>query len=407
MELLGLEYMLLFGPPENKLELLEGRTPCSFPFLDRAEADAHFAEWSRTLARWQGVSEPAPETIDDHHISRFNKFSLEQYRRPLRLEVPSILDVYHWAYTSFWDRALWPMQPAGFDAGVEFMQDHWDVKHNLWRVFEDARGEQGIPGEGIGGVDVVLTETDVVQPDHVWYCSPRSEHMIANNYYCGTPSLIMEVLSPFSRAVDRGPRMQLYCRVGVPQLWLMEPLTRTIELYLLKAGQYVLAGTAGPGQRISVPGFNGLTLNSDEVFDTQSRRHTEWHRDSSRLEPVPNWVVPRETVVGLQHLLLLGHTERRREIWRNQVPCVLAFGSSEEAHHRLEQFVDEAVRWEELQRVLPKRIEPELEVSDVGRFHFCRRGHVVHLNVEVDGRLYRKLLEINTRREAWDWGEES
>ena len=53
-----LEYMLLFGPPENKLELLDGKTPCSFPFADRGSADAHFALWASTLARWQGVADP-------------------------------------------------------------------------------------------------------------------------------------------------------------------------------------------------------------------------------------------------------------------------------------------------------------------------------------------------------------
>ena len=40
---LGVEYMLLFGPRESKLELLHGKTPCSFPFLDRGVTDARFS----------------------------------------------------------------------------------------------------------------------------------------------------------------------------------------------------------------------------------------------------------------------------------------------------------------------------------------------------------------------------
>ncbi|HZK82435.1 MAG TPA: hypothetical protein VFC46_15240 [Humisphaera sp.] len=43
MPVWDLEYLLLFGPPENKLELLDGKTPCSFPFADR---DAW--EWGET-----------------------------------------------------------------------------------------------------------------------------------------------------------------------------------------------------------------------------------------------------------------------------------------------------------------------------------------------------------------------
>src|SRR5437773_427489 len=50
----GLEYALLFGAPENKLELFDGRTPLSCPFPDRETAEAHFALWIETLYRWQG-----------------------------------------------------------------------------------------------------------------------------------------------------------------------------------------------------------------------------------------------------------------------------------------------------------------------------------------------------------------
>ena len=52
----GLECALLFGAPENKLELLDGRTPLVWPFPDRETAEAHFADWTETLCRWQVVA---------------------------------------------------------------------------------------------------------------------------------------------------------------------------------------------------------------------------------------------------------------------------------------------------------------------------------------------------------------
>jgi len=39
--MLGLEYILLFGLPENKLELIDGRTRCRLPFATRQEAEMH------------------------------------------------------------------------------------------------------------------------------------------------------------------------------------------------------------------------------------------------------------------------------------------------------------------------------------------------------------------------------
>jgi hypothetical protein len=141
-----LEYMLLFGPPEDKLELLDGRTPCSFPFLDRDVADEHFASWAGTLARWQDVPDPPPRAADGARVKKFGKFALKQYRLPIRLEVPSVWAAYEWAYTSFWNRSLWPNQPEGFEHGYDCMQDHWDIKFNLWRIFEDEQDRLGFEG---------------------------------------------------------------------------------------------------------------------------------------------------------------------------------------------------------------------------------------------------------------------
>jgi hypothetical protein len=48
-----LEYLLLFGVPGNKWELVDGRIRWAFPFFARDVAEAHFAAWSDTLRRWR------------------------------------------------------------------------------------------------------------------------------------------------------------------------------------------------------------------------------------------------------------------------------------------------------------------------------------------------------------------
>lgn len=399
-----LEYLLLFGPPENKLELLHGRTPCSFPFLDREVADAHFAAWGRALARWQGVPDPPARHVNGAAVKEFGSFILKQYRRPIRLEVPSDWDAYEWAYTSFWNRALWSQQPDGFGRGFDRMQDHWDIKFNFWRIFEDEQDRLGFQGDGMGGVDISLTDRDVVQPDFFWFPGPRERHLIGGQYFQGVPQFVAEVLSPFSRAIDRGPRREVYRRAGVPELWLVEPLTRTIEVYRLEGGEYRLHATAGAGDRLTVQCVEGLTIEADRIFDTQSRRFKEDSEADDDAEPIPAWAIPRDRVVGLQHLVLLGHTERRREIWNNQSPCFLAFGSPEEARHRLNQFLLEGGRWTGTTAPDPVTIEPGIVAAATGPFHFIRRDHVVQLNVDVDGLLYRELLSINANHDAWDWG---
>lgn len=400
-----LEYLLLFGPPQNKLELLDGITPCSFPFMERAMADAHFERWAQTLARWQAIPNPSDRLEDGARVKQFGRFRLEQYRRPIRLEVPSQFNAFEWAYTSFWERSLWPMQPAGFETGYDVMQDHWDIKHNLWSIFRDAQDRLGFQGRGIGGVDISLTDKDCVQPDYFFFLGDKKKHLVANQYFRGVPHLVVEVLSPYSRAIDRGPRKEVYRRARVPHLWLIEPLTRTIETYRWDRNEYHLSATLGIGEELIPEGFDPFNVSVDKVFDTQSS-HFESNVGEC-CDPIPHWAISREQVVGLQHLILLGHTERRREIWNNRAPCVLAFGSADEARHRLDHFLLEAARWEDAPVPSAVEHEPDVVTADVGRFHFLRQAHIVRLNVDVDALLYRSLLDVTAQREAWDWGEES
>jgi Uma2 family endonuclease len=369
----------------------------------------HFALWSAELSRWQGVPDPPPGIIGESLVKKFGQFILAQHRRPIRLEVPSDWDAYEWRYTSFWDRRLWPSQPAGFEHGFDHMQDHWDIKLNLWRIFQEEQDSLGIEGDGMGGVDVVLSDRDVVQPDFFFFPGPRVDHLFADQYFKGVPQIVVEVLSPFSRAIDRGPRKEVYRRAGVPELWLIEPLTRTIESYQLSGGEYHLHATAHAGDQMRVVGLKEMAVDAERVFATQSSRfkdETVHDDDDNDNANPPAWALPPNREIGLQHLILLGHTERRREIWSNQSPCFLAFGSPDEARHRLNRFLLEAARWQRALTPPLVEVEPGMEAANVGPFHFVRQGHIVRLNVDASAERYRELLQINAQRAAWDWGDE-
>lgn len=87
------------------------------------------------------------------------------------------------------------------------------------------------------GTDVHLTPTDRVVPDVMIVCN---KDIIKRNGIYGAPDLIVEVLSPGTEKKDRGYKMDLYERMGVKEYWLVEPETRTIEVYLLTSGEYKL-----------------------------------------------------------------------------------------------------------------------------------------------------------------------
>jgi Uma2 family endonuclease len=58
------------------------------------------------------------------------------------------------------------------------------------------------------------------------------------------PDLCVEVLSPSTTVTDRGKKMQMFARYGVPEYWIVDPAAETIEIYELRGNGYELRVTA-------------------------------------------------------------------------------------------------------------------------------------------------------------------
>lgn len=56
----------------------------------------------------------------------------------------------------------------------------------------------------------------------------------------GVPDLVVEVLSPSTARNDRGHMKAVYEAAGVREYWIVETETKSIEVYLLKDGKFVL-----------------------------------------------------------------------------------------------------------------------------------------------------------------------
>ena len=75
----------------------------------------------------------------------------------------------------------------------------------------------------------------VVQPDVFIVCDLEK---IDARGVCGAPDWIAEVLSPWTARHDRKVKLPVYERAGVREVWLIDPLDRTLTLYRLEAGRY-------------------------------------------------------------------------------------------------------------------------------------------------------------------------
>src|SRR4029077_12407858 len=97
--------------------------------------------------------------------------------------------------------------------------------------------------------------------------------------------------------------------------------------------------------------------------------------DETETKRIPEWLISPDIALGLEYFFLLGHPERRWEIWGNRAPNVLAFGSLAEAQARWRHFLEDACRWEGMP--FPKKSGQETaegEQAEIGRFRFTRKG---------------------------------
>jgi Uma2 family endonuclease len=74
------------------------------------------------------------------------------------------------------------------------------------------------------------------------------------------PDWVCEVLSPSTVRKDRVLKMKVYARHGVAHLWLVDPLARTLETYILHEGQWTVAGLYTDAEEVRAAPFEAVTL---------------------------------------------------------------------------------------------------------------------------------------------------
>ena len=119
----------------------------------------------------------------------------------------------------------------------------------------------------------------VTHPDHSFVRSGR-EHILGERAVEGVPDLVVEVLSPSTRAehAPGGAIRSAYERFGVPHYWLVDLGLRTVELYTLQGEPYQGGHYGEPlvlheGDTLTSALFPDLSLPVADVF-----RHTRGRR---------------------------------------------------------------------------------------------------------------------------------
>ncbi len=142
---------------------------------------------------------------------------------------------------------------------------HQSVQAELgWRMARFIR-EGGLGHLFFAPTDVVLSRTDVVQPDLLFISSERVDIITPANIQ-GAPDLIVEIRSDSTAERDESFKRQLYADCGVEEYWLVDPEAATISVLLLGENGYEEAATYTLGQILTSPMLDGLLVNLDDLF---------------------------------------------------------------------------------------------------------------------------------------------
>ncbi len=105
-------------------------------------------------------------------------------------------------------------------------------------------------------MDVRLSPHNVVEPDLLFIRQDRLGIYGSTGPVEGPPDLVVEIISPSSRIVDRTRKAALYADAGVPEYWVVDPEERQFQLLVLADGRYeALDADDGRFHSNAIPGL--------------------------------------------------------------------------------------------------------------------------------------------------------
>ena len=113
--------------------------------------------------------------------------------------------------------------------------------------------------------DVVLSDTDVVQPDILFVSGERASR-IGEKAVHGSPDLVVEILSGSTADRDRTVKAKLYSRAGVRELWLLDPDAKTFEILVNTESGFRRDSISEVGRVARSPLLPGLEIEVVELF---------------------------------------------------------------------------------------------------------------------------------------------
>ena len=142
---------------------------------------------------------------------------------------------------------------------------HQTILFNLARLLADFAEEASLGQVFVAPFDVVLSDTNVVQPDIVFISRDRMRMLTEANIR-GAPDLVVEVMSPSTASRDWRDKLDLYAEHGVQEYWVVDPDGQRVWVMSRVDDELTEVANHGASDAITSPVLTGFSAQLSQVF---------------------------------------------------------------------------------------------------------------------------------------------
>jgi Uma2 family endonuclease len=128
------------------------------------------------------------------------------------------------------------------------------------------RGRGGPGGWWILDEPELHVGDDVIVPDLAGWKRSRLSTLPDTAAITLAPDWVCEIVSPSTEAIDRVKKLVIYARERVSHVWLLNPLSRTLEVMQLESGRWVVVKTAGGHEVVRAQPFDAIELELSALW---------------------------------------------------------------------------------------------------------------------------------------------
>jgi Uma2 family endonuclease len=128
------------------------------------------------------------------------------------------------------------------------------------------RGRGGPGGWIILGEPELHLEREIVVPDLAGWRRERLPRVPNAAYFTLAPDWLCEVLSRSTEKLDRADKLPIYAAHGVRNVWLVNPLQRTLEVLRLYDGKWLTLAVHCDEARVRVEPFDAIELDLADLW---------------------------------------------------------------------------------------------------------------------------------------------